>query len=251
MRIRTGVAALALTGCALLAAGCKADDAASPTGSQSGAATTTKTASATDELVAAGQKLSSTSYKFTMTTGGVTMDGAVDPATKTMTMNSVMSMKVMMVDGQFYMKYPKGMPGGEALGNGDKWLHLDPAKISTSKLGVQDSSDPAGTAKYLASAASVQKVDSRHFKGTLDLTKAQANAKAAEALGDSAKAVPFEATLDEQGRLSTMDVTMKVNGSDVSSHTKFSDFGTKVTASKPSAAEVVEAPESFYRTFSK
>ena len=73
--------------------------------------------------------------------------------------------------------------------------------------------------------------------------------KVVESLGDSAKAVPFEATLDGQGRLSTLDTTMKVNGTDVSSHTTFSDYGTKVTATRPAASEVGEAPESFYRIF--
>ena len=41
------------------------------------------------------------------------------------------------------------------------------------------------------------------------------------------------------------------DGTDVSSHSKFFDFGTKVTASKPPAAQVVEAPDSFYRIFNK
>jgi hypothetical protein len=255
MKFRTGVAALALTGCALLASGCNADGKANgaqgPAGSRSGAATAAKAGNATGELVAAAEKLRSTTYRFSVTTSGVKMEGAADPATRTVTMTGAMSMNMMMVDGQFYMKYPKGMPGAEALGNGDKWLHLDTSKISTGELGVQDVNDPSGAANYLKSAASVQKVDDKHFKGTLDLTKAGSGTKATEALGESAKAVPFEATVDDQGRLSLMDTTMAVNGTDVSSHSKFFDFGTKVTASKPPAAQVVEAPDSFYRIFNK
>jgi hypothetical protein len=45
-----------------------------------------------------------------------------------------------------------------------------------------------------------------------------------------------------------MDMTMKINGSDVTAHTTFSDFGTKVTVTKPAPSEVVEAPDSLYGT---
>ncbi|GAA1812031.1 hypothetical protein HC028_05750 [Planosporangium flavigriseum] len=252
MRNRTWIAALALAGCALLAAGCKANDTASPTASGSaGASATAKATRAADEVVAAAEKLRTTSFKFSATTAGVTVDGAADPVTKTATVEMAASMRLLMVDGQMYLKFPPGMPGADALGGGDKWVHLDPSKVSPDKLGVQDPTDPTGGYHTLKTATSVQKVGDRHYKGTLDLTKAPAtaaNAKRLSLMGDSAKAVPFDVTLDNEGRLSTMDMTMKINGSEVTAHTTFSDFGTRVTATRPAPSEVVEAPDRLYGT---
>jgi hypothetical protein len=254
MRNRTWIATLALAGCALVAGGCKTNDTATPAASGSvGAAATTKAASATDELIAAAEKLHTTSYKFSTTGGGVTMQGAADPSNKTVTMDSIMSMKVIVVDGQFYLKFPKGMPGAEALGGGDKWVHLDASKLAAGKLGIQDLGDPAGGYNSLKAATSVQKVADKHYKGTLDLTKTPAfaaNSTLRSTIGDSAKAVPFEATIDDNGFLSTMDTTMTANGTDIKQHTTFSDFGTKVTVTKPAPSEVTEAPESIYGVLS-
>jgi hypothetical protein len=248
MRARTAVAALALAGCAVFAVGCKSTDTAARAGSKSAAVpATAKAASAAGELIAAADKMRATSYKFSATGGGVTLQGAADPPNKTVTMDSVMSMKVIVVDGQFYMKFPKGVPGTEALGGGDKWLHLDASKLAVGGLGIQDPGDPAYNS--LKAATSVQKVGDKHYKGTLDLTKTPAfaaNSKLRSTIGDSAKAVPFEATIDDNGRLSTMDTTTTVNGTDIKQHTTFSDFGTTVTVTKPAPSEVIEAPESIY-----
>jgi hypothetical protein len=252
MRNRTWIAVLALTGCALLAAGCKSNDPAAPVASRSGGAAATATAaSAADELIAAAEKLRTTSYKFSVTGSGVTAQGAADPPNKTVTMDSVMSMRVILVDGQLYLKFPKGVPGTEALGGGDKWLHLDASKLAAGSLGIQDPGDPAYNS--LKAATSVQKAGDKHYKGTLDLTKTPgfgANSKLRSTMGDSARAVPFEATVDDNGLLSTMDITMTLNGTDIKQHTTFSDFGTKVTVTKPTPSEVTEAPDSVYGLFS-
>jgi hypothetical protein len=250
MRIRTGVAALALAGCAFFAAGCKGDGTAGS--ASSGGAAPAKAANATEELLAGADSLRTKSYKFSVTSSGVTSGGAVDPATKTITMDGTMGVKVLVIDGQFYLKYPKNMPGAEAFGGGgDKWMHLDSSKVAAGKLGLQDATDPSGAYNYIKSAASVQKVSDKHYKGTLDLTKVPAMAKLLPGMGDSAKAVPFEATLDDKGRMSTVDTTVKVNGVDATSHMVYSDYGTTVTATKPAASEVVEAPDSIYQIFGK
>jgi hypothetical protein len=130
-------------------------------------------------------------------------------------------------------------------------VHLDASKVSADKLGVQDPSDPTGGYNTLKTATDVQKVGENHYKGTLDLTKtptSAANSKRLSLLGDSAKAVPFEVTVDDKGRLSSMDMVMKVNGSDTTAHTTFSNYGTPVTVAKPAPSEVVEAPQAIYGT---
>jgi hypothetical protein len=55
--------------------------------------------------------------------------------------------------------------------------------------------------------------------------------------------------MDGDGRLATLDLTLTVNARPVTTHTRFSDYGAAVTATKPAAASVVEAPDSFYRVF--
>jgi hypothetical protein len=243
MRIRTGLAVLAFAGCALLAAGCGGHPTVKAKAAAPGKADTS-----TAVLVAAAEPLHSTSYRFTSTAGGITVEGAADPATRTVTVNAGPSIGALVVDGEIYLRYPKGMPGAEQFGNG-KWLHADASKIALDKIGVRDITDPSGGYTYLKSASQVQQVGDRHYRGTLDLTKSGAGSKVVESLGDAAKAVPFDATLDDQGRLATIDTTLKVNGTDVTTHTVFSDYGAKVTAARPAASEVVEAPESFYRIF--
>ncbi|NJC68293.1 hypothetical protein HC031_00950 [Planosporangium thailandense] len=250
MRNRTWLAALALTGCALMTAGCKAGDTASPAASSSGGAmTAAKSTSAADEVIAAADKLRTTRYKFSTDGGGFAVQGAADPANKVVTMDAAMGMTVLMVDGQIYLKLPANLPGAGALGGDGKWLHVDAAKFAAGKLGIQDPGDPGGAYNNLKGATSVQKVSDKHYKGTLDLTKTPAfagNSKLGSTLGDSAKAVPFEATVDDNGYLSSMDTTMTVNGTPIKQHTTFSDFGTKVTVAKPAPSEVTEAPESIY-----
>jgi hypothetical protein len=254
MKNRAWIAALALTGCALVAGGCKANDTATPNASGSaGTPAATNATSAANEMMAAVEKLRSTSYKFSVTTGGITMGGIADPVAKTAAMDVATSIEAIVVDGQVYLKYPKGLPGFEAFGGSDKWLHVDASKIDGSKLGVQDPTDPSSGLAYLKTATSVRKVGDKHYKGMLDLTKSPgllANSKLRSTLGDAAKAVPFDVTLDDEGRLSAMDMTMKINGSEVTTHNTFSDFGTKVTVTKPAPSEVVEAPESIYGVLS-
>jgi hypothetical protein len=244
LKVRTGIAAFALAGCALLAAtGCGGHTAGKAKAPAAAAPDTSVTV-----LVAAAEPLHATSYRFTTTAAGITGQGAADPAAKVVTMTTGSAIDVLYLGGDLYFKYPKGLPGAESFGNG-KWLHLDASKVALSKLGVSDFADPAGAYGYLKSADRVQKIGDRHYTGTLDLTRSGAAPKSAESMGEAAKAVPFEATLDDQGRLSTLDVTVKVNGTDVTTHTTFSDYGAKVAAARP--ADAVEAPESFYRIFSK
>ncbi|MGC9666453.1 hypothetical protein ACNTMW_07825 [Planosporangium sp. 12N6] len=251
MRLRTGLAALALAGCALLAAGCKAGGTAGPaTSASSGAvAATPAAAHAADEVVAAADKLRTTSYTFTITGAGLTMQGAADPPNRTLTMDAVMSIKAIMVDGQIYLKFPKDMPGAGAFGGGDTWLHLDASKFAASRLGIQQLGDPGGVYDTVRTATAVEKVADKHYRGTLDYTKTPAfaaNSTLRSTLGDSAKAVPFEATVGDDGFLSTLDTTTTVNGTEVTQHMTFSGFGTKVTVAKPAPAEVTEAPERIY-----
>jgi hypothetical protein len=247
MRNRTWLAALALTGCALLGAGCRGEDAASRSG---GPAAATAASSATGELLAAAEALRGTSYKFSATTAGIIVAGAADPVAGTATMDVAAAVKIIVAGGRYYVKLPEAMPGLDTLGvSSDTWLRVDIAKVPVGRLGVPNLADPAGGYHYLKTATSVQKIGDRRYKGTMDLTKLPSSAadpKVPASFADSARAVPFEVTLDDKGRLSTMDSTLRINGTDVATRTMFSDYGTKVTVTEPAASEVAEAPQNLY-----
>jgi hypothetical protein len=214
-------------------------------------------------LAAAAAKLAEESFKMTMKMGDTgTMTGAMDPKKKlgrtSMTVSTEgvnMKVETLMVGADLYMKMDMG---GLALPGIDpkKWMHLDTAKLpANSSLGIRPGeTDPASAEKLLKAATKVEKVGDRGFKGTLDLTKLNGVAgiedKDVTSLGDKAKAVPFTASTDDQGRLTNMKVDMPImSGVDLGSlDATYSDFGTTVEVTKPDPSKVTEAPEALYGT---
>ncbi|MFE0106569.1 hypothetical protein [Streptomyces sp. NPDC059009] len=116
----------------------------------------------------------------------------------------------LMADGALYMKNRgAGVPD-------DKWVRVETATLSDGNLVSGGAMDPLAAAQLLRGARQVTYVgqerlagtEVRHYRGTLDLTAAArsapgANRKVFEAAakGFSTVVVPFEAYLDEQGRL--------------------------------------------------
>jgi hypothetical protein len=102
----------------------------------------------------------------------------------------------------------------------------------------------------------VQSTATRHFSGTLDLTKGTTAGMIGQAdidrLQSKLKAVPFTATTDTQGRISNLKIDLStVDPSLASVQSEFSDYGTTVTVNRPDPAQVVEAPDSVYQLFKK
>jgi hypothetical protein len=67
-------------------------------------------------------------------------------------------------------------------------------------------------------------------------------------LGDAARAVPFQAILDEQGRILSLLIGLDATGKPLSTIT-ISDYGTSVAVTKPVPTEVIKAPASVYGVF--
>jgi hypothetical protein len=98
----------------------------------------------------------------------------------------------------------------------------------------------------------VQSTGDRKYTGTLDLTKATdadiVDKKIVKDLGEAAKSVPFEATLDDKGRLSSLKINVPA-GTKTKAQTwevTYSDYGTAPKVEKPPAAETMEAPQAVY-----
>jgi hypothetical protein len=106
-------------------------------------------------------------------------------------------------------------------------------------------SNPKDASKMIAASTDVQKTGDNAFKGVLDMTKTpNANEKSLSALGDKAKAVPFTATTDAEGRLTELviDADAMMAGAGKMTTTYY-DFGTDVSVQAPPAKDVMEMPK--------
>ncbi|MEV7775225.1 hypothetical protein [Kitasatospora sp. NPDC086791] len=146
-----------------------------------------------------------------------------------------------------------------------KWVKLDVRQLPDGNLVSSGATDPASAAGALRGAQKAEAVGTEsgggvtlhHYRGTLDL------AKAADATGGrggdglrmgsqtfTVKEVPFDAWLDDQGRLHKVVEVFTfagVAGSKdpkdqvkVTSTTSLSDFGKPVEAAEPSASDIYQ-----------
>lgn len=214
------------------------------------------TRSASEELTDAMKKLNSTSYSFSMNFGPGEMTGAVDAANKAVKMameieaeGQSLAFDIVVIDTDMYMKI-EGLPlPGLAPG---KYLHLDATKVtSLENFGLQDLSDPTQAAQLMEQLVDVEKTGDGTFKGTIDMSKLDQLDEDIQALGDQAKSIPFEATVDGEGRLTLMKMMVPAGGSTpaMDIEMKYSDFGSASAISAPAAGDVVEAPAEMYQMF--
>ena len=261
----TGPTVGVLTAVALALAGCTSDSGTATPGAGSSAApapSTPSSASAADPAATAalGQAaaaLGNTSFKVTLTSGpALRVTGLLDAPNSKGTAelvatgtNTEITVKSLLVGQDLYVQVP-------GVTKANTWTHLDIARLPDgADVGLRPGQiDPANTAQLLSSTTDVQMVDSRSYKGTLDLTKVAGvtgiDKVTVDSYGAAAQNVPFTAGLDEQGRLSTLTIELPaVNGTPTKPlEVLYTDYGIAVTAEAPPAAEIVEAPESLYTT---
>ncbi|MEH1102615.1 hypothetical protein [Micromonospora sp. CPCC 205561] len=247
----TGVAivaalALGLTGCAT------ERDAATPAGD--GAATSAPAGSAPSdaraELVAAALKLNQQSVKMTLKSSVVNGSGSMDPAARTgdmtMKMGAEGTFRILMLGDHAYLKITgmQGLP--------KKWLHLDAAKLGkTGQLNLMPDGDPGGAKQMAESVVEVEKTGAGSYSGVLDYTRTKPDDKAIQALGDKAKAVPFTARADDQGRLVEFAIDTNVLHESLGTLiTSYSDFGAPVKVQQPPASDTQEAPQELIESLS-
>jgi hypothetical protein len=252
---RRALAGLALAA-VLTAGGCGGDDDTKTSGTPGGSAApvttaTTAPAEPTDELTAAYAKFSDTPVKFELAAvGGIAGTGSIDAKARTSEMSSDLgaagSMVTRQVGNDLYVR-TKGQVGTAIGGTDGKWMHIDVSKVPDSSPISLKNTDPANTAKLITTATDVTKTGDHAFKGTVDMTKAAtANAAALKAMGSKAKAVPFTAETDDEGRLTklTMNLESIATGAGTMTAT-YSDWGVPVKVATPAAAETVEMPAKF------
>jgi hypothetical protein len=240
--------------------GCTADSTTPGASTPSAASSAPASAGAADPaaaqaLGAAAAQLGTTSFKITVTAGpGVKLTGLIDPpgnkGTSTLALtgsNADLHVKTLLVDQDLYVQIPGITKSGT-------WTHVDVSRLPEgANVGLRPNQiDPANTAEVLTSTTDVQQVDSRSYQGTLDLTKVAGitgvDKVTVDNLGAAAQNVPFTAGLDDQGRLSALTIQLPaVNGKQSPPvEVLYTEYGTPVTAERPPAGQIVEAPAELY-----
>jgi hypothetical protein len=252
----------AVTGLALLSAltlttACHRQGAASAGGAKTGM----------QALAEAAAKTKDQSFRFTLGYGTLlTADGSQDAAAGNASVNmnvdeptSGLKLKInaLILGPDTFLKMDFGALGAAIPGLadvGDRWMHVDTSKLagSSMSLGLKPGSDSVGIDNYLKGVVAADQVSATEIKGTLDLSKSAPPGTTAEdlgALGAAGKNVPFTATLDSQGRVSKIVVTMPKVGTSPASDltTTYSDYGVPVELARPAPADVVEAPAMIYQ----
>jgi hypothetical protein len=245
----SGLAALSLAACNVPAPGTTP---ASPTPA---ASPTVSVADAKETLSKAAMELGKTSYQLTLVAGPISGTGALDSVGRqgqlTLTLftgSATAEVETVLIDADMWLKL-KGVPGVP-----DKWLHLDTARLpEDSALGIRPGKlDPVNAEKLVDAITSVDSRGSGQFIGKLDLTKVSDSAvvdrATVETLGERATAVPFEATVDAQGRLTNLKLDLgTVDGLPLRVNATYRDFGTRVAPTRPAASDVIEAPAAVYQ----
>ena len=240
-----------------LATGCDTNSDSTSGTTPSASPSPSKSATPTEAFTSAANLLRGTPYKFSLkSASGAAYEGSDDPlagiAVGKLTV-PVQALKVNLdtqfTQNDYYVKVGLPLPGIDPT----KWYHFDPAKItSLDAFAFGGPTDPTGLHNIAGAVATAESAGDKQLKGTLDFTKATwgpvLNANAVKGLGDKAKAVPFEATIDDKGRLATLKVTVPAYGSTKEEvvNITYSDFGTPVKLTTPSASETAEAPETLY-----
>ena len=222
-------------------------------------------------LLASTQEISKGNFRFTLTGAGSNASGVVHMPTRsaqiTMKLGNessgfAMDMDLVYIEPESWVKIKvngtdvKNVAGVEQLDSG-KYLHLDKSRIKDIKDLQFDfqNVDPAGSKLLTEAVVDVKKTGDNVYTGTIDVSKAteagMLDAAAIQALGTQANALPFEARLDSQGRLSQLTIQVPATGNTKAQELKvtYSDYGAATAPTKPAPSEVQEAPAQVYDLF--
>ncbi|MCW3838753.1 hypothetical protein ONA70_01395 [Micromonospora yasonensis] len=239
----------------------------SPTAESKSAAPTVP-ADPKEALVASTTEIKKGNFTFTISGGEFNGEGTVHMPSKSAEMKlssgqgsaDDMKMHLVFIDTDSWLKLDLGamadsVPSLKEMK--DKYQHLDRSKIKDAKELTFDFADvdPAGSDKIIAAITEVKKTGEGTYAGAIDATKATdsdvLDAEVVKALGDKAKAVPFTAKVDAQGRLTEFAVQVPAAGSVPASTVTvtYADYGAATAVKAPPAGQVVEASDKVYDMF--
>jgi hypothetical protein len=258
MRRRLAVTVAVLASLTLIASGCT---------TAPGSATPSASAKpATQILSDAVAKTKGQSFTYTMTYGTqITGDGAQDVAAGNGSRNVtfadpssglMIKANLVLVSGNVYAKLDLGaaaalIPG--LAGLGQNYLSLDTKKMSPSGMsaGLVPTADTISPDAFLGGVATAETVSPTQIKGTTDLSKSAPKlipASSVAKLDATSKVVPFVVTLDDQGRITKIVLTLpKIESLPAADLTvNYAGYGSAVQITAPPAANTTPAPDLIY-----
>jgi hypothetical protein len=215
-------------------AGCTAGEKAAPK------VTVSVKASPTGLAAGAGV-LASGSYRFKVVANEGAYTGSIDPV------GDVLDASVNVRSGEQALKIDtvevRGVAYTRLTGlplpgfDGGTWYRVDPQRVTRpGALGLSAIKDPTGVQALVAATHDVRR-DGRTYRGTVDMTRVVAwgpvNVGQVMQLGEAAKAIPFEAVVDERDRITSVKVSIPNNTVEAT----YSDFGAAVSVDEPKDAQ--------------
>jgi hypothetical protein len=225
---------------------------------------TVEEVSATTTLINGVPTTKSPVFHYTVKGGVTPFSGVVDAPSKAITSDFVqeieeggftLTMSFLVVEKQAWAKIAfKGAPAGSGLPKlPKKWMALESGKLSAGSsedLTYSGESDPGFVSTLIESAAGLKETGKGVYTGTADLTKAGeaeiVDDATLKALGEQAKTVPLEVTLDAEGRISRAVVKIPAAGKTKAStyEVVYDRYGTATPVKAPT--DVVAAPAAAY-----
>jgi len=216
-------------------------------------ATSSTTLQDRDDFLAALKKTSGLKLTFTVQSdlddGSLTGTGAADPGAQTMT-------STVTVNDKYPSKIEKIQIGDQIWERDLKqdasaWLHIDQTKLPKDDKRLVNPADPLGLAKLTPAIGSVEKGSGPgKYLGKFYPAHAGLLPLGAPELTCLCTTLsPFTATVDEQGRVTSLSFTIdQTSGKTLKMTTTMAGFDQPVRVAKPAKGRIVEAPDSYYGT---
>ncbi|GGO03013.1 hypothetical protein [Micromonospora parathelypteridis] len=252
-------------------AACKSDAAEPAAGTGASPSAPAVPADPKEALLASTKEMAKGDFTFTLAGAEMTGGGLVHKPSNSAqvtvkfgdaSQDMSIEMDLVYIDSESWVKMDLGgamvaaLPG--AAKNKGKYQHLDKTKVE----GIADlqldpeSLDPVDSDALVKGVTDVQKTAEGAYAGKIDISAAATESLALDeevvtALGAQAKALPFTAKLDPQGRLTELVISVPAAGETAAHEVKISytGYGTGTGAKKPPADKVVEAPAETYEMF--
>lgn len=212
-----------------------------------------------EQLLAGIKALNSATFRIagssTLTSVSNTSEGVADPGRRAMRLTQSASAAagkttktdVVVLGTDMYLRFDvpalPGVPAG-------RWAHVDGRRLTSFRaVGVGGPDDLSGRLALVDALTSIERTGPDELRGTVDLSMGGGVLpEAAGALGDGLRNARWQARFGPQGRLTFVSVTVPASGAvpAITTDTTYSGFGEPVTVERPSAHEIVEAPENVY-----
>lgn len=244
----TSIALAGLLSLCLTACGNSTDSSAGAGGATTAA--TTAPVDAKAALAASTKELTAGNYALAVKTPDLTVTGSVHAPSKSGALKmditsegSTFTMELIGLTTDRWVRVSSRDPQLQAAlgGDGKVWSHVDSSKIKEGGgLDIDVTNADLLGLDALVKGATTVKGDAKNMTGTIDATKVEAedallDSEDIKAMGTAAATLPFTATLDDQGRLTTLVIDAPKAGDTPAGKWSYtiSGYGEQKTQTKP------------------